>query len=236
MWKRRVSVIAGAVVMVAMMAALSLPLPEEGREASARGKRPMELLSLYLNAFHFHNGDMEQQMEVHHYCGQLNEDVTQCALYDSDKEGARLVGVEYVISEKAFKGLPEEEKKMWHSHVYEVKSGQLIAPGLSDAAEHQLMEKLISTYGKTWHTWDTHHWGERLPVGIPSLMVAFTADGQAKPALVEKRDKGFGISTESKKKARGDIPAASVQPGADAWQRGDAMQPELRKVIAKERR
>ena len=31
---------------------------------------------------------------------------------------------------------------MWHNDVQEVKSGQLIAPGIPQVAEHALMEKL----------------------------------------------------------------------------------------------
>jgi hypothetical protein len=29
-------------------------------------------------------------------------------------------GVEYISSRRLYEGLPEEEKKFWHSHVYEV--------------------------------------------------------------------------------------------------------------------
>lgn len=32
------------------------------------------------------------------------------------KAGARLLGVEYIISERLFNELPEEEKRFWHSH------------------------------------------------------------------------------------------------------------------------
>ncbi|VVP47166.1 hypothetical protein PS838_05157 [Pseudomonas fluorescens] len=59
------------------------------------------------------------------------------------------MGVEYIISEQLFGKLPDAEKALWHSHVHEVKSGQLVAPGIPDIAEHALMEKLIHTYGKT---------------------------------------------------------------------------------------
>lgn len=31
-------------------------------------------------------------------------------------------GVEYVISEKVFKTLPQEEKQLWHSHEFEVRT------------------------------------------------------------------------------------------------------------------
>ena len=66
---------------------------------------------------------------------------------------------------------------MWHSHVHEVKSGQLIAPGIPEIAEHELMEKLVGTYGKTFHTWHTDMQHE-LPVGVPQVMMGFTADNQ----------------------------------------------------------
>jgi hypothetical protein len=32
-------------------------------------------------------------------------------------------------------------------------SGMLYAPGVPNAAEHIEMQKLVDTYGKTWHTW-----------------------------------------------------------------------------------
>jgi hypothetical protein len=104
-----------------------------------------------------------------------------------------------------------------------VKSGQLIAPGIPQVAEHALMEKLVRTYGKTWHTWhtDTH---ETLPLGVPQLMMGFTADGQSDPALVEARDRRFGISSQARRNDRADIPAPAVDPAADAWQRGTTLQ------------
>jgi hypothetical protein len=51
--------------------------------------------------------------------------VRQCIIYDSDKADARLIGIEYVIDESIFKTLPTEEKKLWHSHKFEVESGTL---------------------------------------------------------------------------------------------------------------
>ena len=67
------------------------------------------------------------------------------------------MGVEYIISEKLFKTLDEEEKKLWHSHHYEVKSGSLIAPGIPDVAEHELMEKLCELTGIDRTSCDAHH-------------------------------------------------------------------------------
>ena len=64
-------------------------------------------------------------MEAHHFCACPNEEVRQCVIYDSDKPNARLIGTEYIISDKLFATLPEEEKVYWHSHKFEVQSGTL---------------------------------------------------------------------------------------------------------------
>ena len=184
---------------------------------------PIGAINAYLDGFHFYNGRMEQQMEAHHYCAILNDDVIQCVIYDGNTKDAKLMGLEYIVSEKLFVGLPTAEKSLWHSHVHEVKSGQLIAPGIPDVAEHGLMEKLIRTYGKTWHTWhtDSH---ERLPVGMPQLMMGFTADGQSDAALVAARDRRFGIDSLDKRNDRADIQAPAIDPAADAWQHGTVLQ------------
>lgn len=185
---------------------------------------PLRALGVYLDGLHFRNGRMGEQMDVHHYCGALNEDLIQCVLFDGSGRDARMVGIEYVVSAKLFESLPAEEKAMWHSHRYEVKSGQLVAPGMPDPAEHELMEKLISTYGKTWHTWADD---PSLPLGAPALMMGFTADGQVRPEMVEKRDKALGVSSAAKKAARADIPDTPILPGTDAWQTGNVVQVKL---------
>ena len=61
------------------------------------------------------------QVEAHHYCSCANEEVRQCVIYDSADSNARLIGIEYIISRRLFESLPEEEKKLWHSHTYEVR-------------------------------------------------------------------------------------------------------------------
>ena len=124
---------------------------------------------------------------------------------------------------RLFAALPPEEKAMWHSHVHEVKSGQLVAPGIPQAAEHALMERLVGTYGKTWHTWHTDQ-HQDLPRGLPQLMMGFTADGQADPSMVAARDRRFGIDSAGRRRDRERIPAPPIDPGADAWQRGQVVQ------------
>ncbi|WP_423146150.1 OBAP family protein [Rubrolithibacter danxiaensis] len=186
-------------------------------------KTPLSKINTYLDGFHFYNGNMNAQMEAHHYVSQLNDDLYQAIIYDGNGEDAKIMGIEYIITEKLFKQLPEEEKKLWHSHQYEVKSGTLIAPGIPDAAEHELMEKLVSTYGKTIHTWHTDQ-EKVLPLGAPMIMMGFTKDGQIQPHLVEERDKRFKISTEETRKKRRDIPAGKPDAGANAWEKGEIRQ------------
>src|SRR6478735_5764323 len=98
----------------------------EAGAALLQDKEPIEALNTYLDGFHFYSGNLKGQTEAHHYCALLNEDVTQCVIYDGNTRNARIMGIEYIISEKLFRGLPAGEKHLWHSHVHEVRSGQLI--------------------------------------------------------------------------------------------------------------
>jgi len=184
-----------------------------------QGKNPLRYINTYLDGFHFYNGNMDAQMEAHHYVSQLNEDLYQAIIYDGNGKDAKIMGVEYIISEELFKTLDEEEKKLWHSHHYEVKSGTLVAPGIPIAAEHELMEILVSTYGKTIHAWHTDQ-GRALPVGAPMIMMGFTKDGQLNPDLVKARDERFDISTEERRKNRENIQMPTVDPMANSWEKG----------------
>jgi Protein of unknown function (DUF1264) len=191
---------------------------------------PIGDIHAHVCGIHFYSGDMSRQIIAEHYCAHLNDEVLQCVLYDSNKPGARLIGIEYIVSARIFESLPAEEKKLWHSHNYEVKSGVLTAPGMGDTAEKDLMKALIGTYGKTWHTWQVDR-GDKLPLGIPQLMMAFTADGQAKANIISERDKLYG-STDAKKAARADIVDAKIAAGADGWQKGPAVQLDLKTLPA----
>ncbi|HAL66735.1 MAG TPA: DUF1264 domain-containing protein, partial [Pseudomonas sp.] len=134
--------------------------------ALLQAKPPIDALNAYLDGFHFYNGHPDIQMEAHHYCAILNEDVIQCVIYDGSTATAKIMGVEYIIDQKLFARLPAKEKALWHSHGFEVSSGQLVAPGIPAPAEHALMKRLATTYGKTWHTWHTDQ-DKSLPMGVP---------------------------------------------------------------------
>jgi hypothetical protein len=187
---------------------------------------PLRAIDAHVCGLHFYSGNLGRQVIAHHYCSHYNKDMHQCVLYDTDQRNARLVGIEYIIIAKLFEALPAEEKKLWHSHVYEVKSGQLTAPQLSTAAEDDLMQELAGTYGKTWYTWQVDQ-SPDVPLGLPQLMMAFTADGQVDLRLLAERDRAQGVSTAEKKTARADLVTPAVLPGADAWQEGKVVQLQL---------
>lgn len=164
----------------------------EAGAAVLQDKPPVDTLNAYLDGFHFYGGRMEAQMEAHHYCSILNEEVIQCVIFDGNMKAAKLMGEEYILSEQLFHTLPEGEKALWHSHVHEVKSGQLIAPGIPEAAEHALMKKLVNTYGKTFHTWHTGvvpivHRGSSHRIAI--LLHAHGRNGSLRREL-RRRDRG----------------------------------------------
>lgn len=186
-------------------------------------KTPLKEFDAYLDGFHFYNGNINAQMEAHHYVNQLNDDLYQAIIFDGNGKDAKLMGIEYIITERAFKSLDEEEKRLWHSHHHEVKSGSLIAPGIPKLAEHELMEKLVSTYGKTIHTWHTDQ-KRTLPTGAPMIMMGFTKDGQLDKKMLADRDRRFDTSSEETRKNRADIPMPQVVPGANAWEKGEIRQ------------
>ena len=194
-----------------------------------QSRHSIDAMSAYLNGFHFYADDMGRQVEANHFCTHLNEDFHQCVIYDANRSNAKLIGIEYIVSRKLFQTLPEDEKRLWHSHDYEVSSGELIAPGVPDLAEHAVMTDLAGTYGKTWHTWqiDRNH---DFPMGIPQLMMGFTHDNQVDARMLADRDKRFGVSTGSEKRDRADIAPPAPLPGANAWQSGRVMQLALQEV------
>jgi hypothetical protein len=191
-------------------------------EAGARilqRNAPLAKFDVYLNGFHPMKDRPEQQVEAHHFCRQVNEDLAQCALFDGNTATANLNGIEYIISEKLFTTLPEEERRFWHPHNGEILSGQLVAPGIPDAAEHALMKKKMNSYGKTWHVWNTGangKTGDSLPLGPAMLAWSFNRDGEMLPNLQEERDTRMKIDTAGKRRKRADLrQLARPQSGVD---------------------
>lgn len=181
-------------------------------------------------------GGLTDDPKANHYCAHLNDgtpawlkfcrcrranlitEVRQCILYDSAEPNARILGIEYMITPRLYETLSKEERKYWHSHVFEVKSGMLVMPqsilpnAAWEAAENKEMEQIVELYGKVYHLWQVDR-GDKLPIGEPQLMTSYTGDGQLDFEEVRKRDKKFGVDHEEKKKARGYIKEPQIHPG-----------------------
>ncbi|KAF8902298.1 hypothetical protein CPB85DRAFT_1321905 [Mucidula mucida] len=161
---------------------------------------PLKGICAHLNAFHVYASDSTRCVESNHYCSHISEDVRQCIIYDSHKPTARLIGIEYMVTPRLYSTLPPEERKLWHSHKYEVKSGMLVMPApqlVPDAAweiaETKEMEQVIGLYGKTYHLWQTD---------------------------LDRRDSRFGVDSQRKADKRADIPDPSIHEDADSmWKK-----------------
>ncbi|CAM6121885.1 unnamed protein product [Calypogeia fissa] len=188
---------------------------------------PVKSVCAHLNAFHVYGSDPSRCVEANHYCMHVNEDVRQCIIYDSPGPKARLIGVEYMISRALYETLDKEERKLWHSHAFEVKSGMLIMPGpdgLPDSvweqAETAEMKNVIGIYGKTWHFWQVDR-GDKLPLGRPELMMSYTAEDQLDfEKIVGERDARFGTDWKHKKEIRESIEVPPIHEDADSkWKK-----------------
>ncbi|KAL7267919.1 hypothetical protein RUND412_009479 [Rhizina undulata] len=189
---------------------------------------PIKNICAFLNAFHIYADDPARKVFTCHYCSHVNEDLRQCVLYDSDDKNARLIGIEYMITPKLYEMLEPAERKLWHSHVFEVKSGQLIMPAPSgvpialwEEVETKEMESVIKLYGKTYHLWQTDK-GHELPLGEPKLMVSFVKETEDFERLVTERDGVFGVDYRHKSELRKHIPVPEIHPDADSWDQSKA--------------
>ena len=147
---------------------------------------PVRNHALFFCGFHVAKNNPEFQVTTMHYCGMRGEgdyEMHQCLLYDSIGAGAKLLGVEYIVPDKAFRSLPDEEKKYWHPHSYEVLGGGLVAPVMSDQAEIDFMTYLLTTWGKSWHTWPDPT--TALPLGEPSASFLGTSKDEVGKMLTE---------------------------------------------------
>jgi len=199
----------------------------EGAASMLQDIKPVKRICAHLNAFHAYADKPGQCVEANHFCSHLNEDVRQCVLYDSPEPNARLIGVEYMITPRLYETLDQEERRLWHSHVYEVKSGMLIMPrpklapqAVWEAAENKEMEQVVHLYGKVYHLWQVDQ-GHQLPLGPPKLMTSYTEDGQFDfQKMVGDRDRRFGEDAAHKREIRKHIEEPTIHPDADfAWKR-----------------
>ncbi|XP_009600901.1 oil body-associated protein 2C [Nicotiana tomentosiformis] len=199
---------------------------------------PIKQMNQHVCTFALYNHDMNRQIETHHYVTRLNQDFLQCAVYDSDHSTAHLIGVEYIVSDRIFETLPEEEQKLWHSHAYEIKSGLWVNPRAPEMVVKHELENIAKTYGKFWCTWQTDR-GDKLPIGAPALMMSPQAVnlGMIKPEVIQKRDDKYNMSTDAMKRSRLEIAEPEwLNPQADYWkQHGKCFVVDIEDVEMKKR-
>ncbi len=126
-----------------------------------------------------------------------------------------------MISAAVYKTLDAEERQLWHSHVFEVKSGMLIMPGPNglptgvwEEAETKEMEQVVGLYGKTYHFWQVDR-GDKLPLGPAQLMMSFTKPEQFPQfrEVIGDRDRRYGVNHEQKREKRKGIEEPDIHPG-----------------------
>jgi hypothetical protein len=193
----------------------------EAGAALLQDTTPLKDFDIYVVGLHCAKHEPDMQMEAHHFCRQVNQDLLQCTIFDGNTKDANLIGIEYIISERLFATLPVQEREFWHPHNYEILSGQLTAPGLPEAAERAFLKELMNSYGKTWHTWHTGRHdgapGDRLPLGEAKLMWSFNRDGEADERLKLDLATHMGIDEADKRgQRRGFTSLAHPQYGVDA--------------------
>jgi hypothetical protein len=142
--RRQALLTAGAALGAAGTALVAGPMLGGEAQACELKGTPLEAMHLHLCAFHVAKDDPKFQLEAHHFCMDLGEEysgVFQCIITESNKIGARILGVEYIVSDEIYQKLKGDEKKLWHPHDYEVTSGLLVAPKLSEDDENKFLTK-----------------------------------------------------------------------------------------------
>jgi len=164
---------------------------------------PINEFDTHLTAVLVDSRNPDKQVPVHLYVSHINEDFMQALIMDDETDDARLIGIEYIITPKLFDQLTVEERKLWHSLNYLVRSGVLVAPRLPAVIEHKLMKDLAPTYGKAIYIWNKED--SFLPVGIPQFLSAPTHEGVLKLSQIEKLFHKYGYDWEKIRNSREDI-------------------------------
>jgi hypothetical protein len=108
---------------------------------------------------------------AYHYCKPVSDEVNQCVLYDGTGPDARLIGVEYLVSDSLYQKMPADEKLYWHDHKYEVDAGLLRSLTQSGDEEKKTLAAVRPLWGKVYHTWAS---GQSYPSGPPHLFWSVT--------------------------------------------------------------
>lgn len=195
--------------VIALGASIVFSLPAQAAKKSEKcpcvdqdkkATNPLERKHAQICAFHIGFDDPKLQIETTHYCTAVGDGLFQCILYDSPEKDAKLIGVEYVVTEQVFGQLPQEETKLWHPHKFEIEEGLLTIHKVTKNCEETLLKALYGSWGKTWQTWPDLT--SKVPMGKPILMWSARKANEVEPKLIQKRDKKYNLKIEDVKKSR----------------------------------
>ncbi len=110
---------------------------------------------------------------AYHYCNPLNESVSQCILYDGTGPKARLIGIEYLVTDEIYRSMPAEERAYWHDHKYEVDAHLIRSLTQQGDDESKTLAKVRTLWGKVYHTWAA---GTDYPTGPAKLFWSVTGE------------------------------------------------------------
>jgi len=208
------TLLAVACLFLAFSCCLSAKVPDV--KIRYEGTYPVQHFDLHMVDVHFTSGNLSDQYVAHHYCYFLNDDFLECILMNGTNSDAKIKGMEWFITPKLFKQLPLEERKLWHSHPYEIQSGMFVIPEANEEDELKLLEWLITTYGKVTDVWQN---GRDLPAGPPQLGFALAMDSQVNWAVVDQMDKDLKLKTtwKQRKEKYGKLPTPPKIEGADDY-------------------
>lgn len=115
----------------------------------------------------------EWSQVAYHFCKPVNADLNQCVLYDGTGPDARLIGIEYLVSDAVYRKMPAEEKVYWHDHKHEVDAGLLKSLTQTGDEEKATLAAVRPLWGKVYHTWAS---GRDYPRGPARLYWSVTGE------------------------------------------------------------
>ena len=144
--------------------------------ASAGAKAPIQEVlhcPLAFAGVHLLKDMPEWSQVAYHFCKPVNADLNQCVLYDGTGPDARLIGIEYLVSDAIYQKMPAEEKAYWHDHKHEVDAGLLKSLTQTGEDEKKTMAAVRPLWGKVYHTWAS---GRDFPRGPARLYWSVTGE------------------------------------------------------------
>lgn len=158
--------VAGTALALLVAALVALPIHNAHAKMMARPSPAMGF-TLHIDALKHLAG--HPNAVAHHWCKGINDNLTECLLFDSDGPHARLVGVETIVPTKVWAKFSPSEQAQWHYHRTEIAKVHATLPDLSKAEAAKVVASILETYGKIYILWDPMT--SQAPVGSPSITV-----------------------------------------------------------------